>query len=136
MCGAVTFDAEPDPMEVHACHCEMCRRWTGSALLAVTVPAAAMRLEGTDRIRTLRSSHWAERGWCERCGSGLFYRVTIEGPRQGEYSVPLGLFDEPSAFAFTKEIFIDCKPASFAYEGDHTRVTRAEVLAQYAGTGK
>jgi hypothetical protein len=132
LCGAVAFDATPKSMTFHACHCDMCRRWTGSAMLAVAVPADGMRLEGGEHIRTIASSGWAERGWCDRCGSSLFYRVTIEGPMQGQYHVPLGLFDEPEAFEFTSEIFIDRKPASFAYAGSRRTMTGAEVEAQFA----
>jgi hypothetical protein len=51
---------------------------------------------------------------------------------QGQYHVPLGLFDEPEAFEFTSEIFIDRKPASFAYAGSRRTMTGAEVEAQFA----
>ena len=45
LCGAVSFEAEVEKRESHACHCGMCRRWSGSAMLAVTVPDAEMRIE-------------------------------------------------------------------------------------------
>ena len=31
LCGAVRWQASAPPRIVHHCHCDMCRRWTGSA---------------------------------------------------------------------------------------------------------
>jgi hypothetical protein len=133
MCGAVRFEAKPAEMSFHACHCETCRRWTGSALLAVAVDGDAIRFQGAGEVRALQSSDWAERAWCGRCGSHIYYRVTAEGPLQGLYYVALGLFDTPEAFEFESERFIDRKPASYAFEGPHELLTAAEVAAMYAG---
>lgn len=133
MCGAVAFDATPAEMTFHACHCESCRRWTGSAMLAVMVPADGMRFDGAAHIRTIASSDWAERAWCDRCGASLYYRVTVEGPAQGLYSVPLGLFDEPEAFEFASEIYFDRKPSSYAFAGSRKTLTRAETEAMFTG---
>ena len=133
MCGAVGFEAEPKAMTFHACHCEMCRHWTGSALLAVTVPDGAIRFLGAEAIRTFQSSPWAERAWCDRCGSNLYYRITTEGPMRGTYYVSLGTFEAPEAFAFASEIYFDCKPASYGFAGTRRTLTKAEVEATYAG---
>lgn len=134
MCGAVRFTAKDVGQTYGACHCEMCRRWTGSALLAITVPSKNVTWEGEAHIKTLQSSDWAERAWCQRCGTGLYYHVTADGPMSDAIELPIGLFDDPDGFTMTQEIFIDCKPDSFAYAGDHKTLTRAEVLAKYGVT--
>lgn len=131
MCGAVAFEAEVETSESHACHCAMCRRWTGSAMIAVTVPDGGVRFEGAEHVRTIRSSDWAERAWCDRCGSGLYYRITLEGPMKGTYEFCLGLFDDASDLPLTGEIYIDRKPSSFAYAGEHATMTEAEVEAMF-----
>ena len=109
----------------------MCRRWTGSALVCVTVPEAAIRVEGRDHIRTIQSSDWAERAWCDGCGSGLWYRITMEGPLKGTYEIPLGLFDDPDGVPLVKEIYIDRKPDGYAFAGSHETMTEAEVEAMF-----
>jgi hypothetical protein len=134
ICGAVRFEAEPRSREAHACHCETCRRWTGSALLAVAVQGDAIRFDGAEAIRSAATSEWAERTWCGRCGSHLYYRVT-EGPLRDLHYVALGLFEAPEAFAFASERFIDRKPASYAFAGERERLTAAEVAAMYAEGG-
>lgn len=132
MCGAVRFTATEVPATFGACHCEMCRRWTGSALLAISVPEASIRWEGEAQIRTLQSSDWAERCWCGRCGSILYFRFT-SGPRSqdGTIDLSIGLFDNPDGLEFSSEIFIDHKTDAFAYAGDRKRLTRADALARF-----
>jgi hypothetical protein len=132
MCGAVSYEAKPDLIRVSACHCEMCRRWSGSALMAVAVPEDKVRFEGAEHIRKIQSSPWAERAWCGECGSNLYYRVTAEGPYQGQYHISLGTFDAPGKFDFYEEIYTDCKPANFAYAGERSMKTKAEIEAMFA----
>jgi len=136
LCGAVRF-ALRDPVAVFGgCHCEMCRRWAGSALLAVTAPARDIAWEGEEHVGRYQSSGWAERAWCKQCGSGLWYRVTAEGPHRGNYEIPIGLFDDQGDFAFTREIFIDRKTDAFAYSGNRETLTEAQVLAMYGAAGE
>jgi hypothetical protein len=134
MCGETAFEARPTAMEFHACHCEMCRRWSGSALLSVPVAPEDVTWRG-EALRTIASSEWAERGWCGACGTLLFYRITLEGPGKGHTSISLGTFDEPGAFAFTEEIYHDRKPASYAYAGERRRLTTAETEARFTDAG-
>ncbi|MFS4436652.1 GFA family protein [Paracoccaceae bacterium GXU_MW_L88] len=130
MCGAVTFTATDAEPEVHACHCEMCRRWTTAAFLAVSVGKDNLAVEGPVVWRD--TSDWAKRGWCKDCGTPLFYRITAEGPMEGHWEVSMGAFDDPSGFAFTKEIFIDRKPGNFAFHGaDRETMTAEQVFAMF-----
>lgn len=131
MCGAVKFTLRDVETEIGACHCEMCRRWSGTALMALTAPEDTITFEGTDDIQRFQSSDWAERAFCKKCGSGLWYRVTMEGPHGGTYQIPLGLLDDPNGITLKREIFIDCKPDGFAYVGPTKQMTRAQVMKLY-----
>lgn len=99
--------------------------------MAVSVMPDAIWFEGEDHIRRYQSSDWAERAWCESCGSALYYRLTVEdhGPRTFEMS--LGLFEAPEAFPLTKEIYIDHKPVTYGLTGDRPRLTQAEHEARF-----
>jgi len=133
MCGAVRFMARDVPETFGACHCQMCRRWTGSALLGVTVPEGDVTWEGADSIATIRSSSWAERAFCARCGSGLYFRVTMESEWSGNVELPIGLFDDASGMRMSNEIYIDHKPDSYAYAGEGRELkTRADCVAKFA----
>ncbi|PQO22815.1 aldehyde-activating protein [Rhodobacteraceae bacterium WD3A24] len=132
LCGAVALRIVDFPREFGACHCEMCRRWTGSAFLAATVPPERVQvIAGADHVARYQSSGWAERAWCSRCGSNLWYRLV--GPR-GAYEIPIGLLDDPDGLVFSSEIYIDCRPDSFAFEGTAARetMTRAACFEKFA----
>ncbi|MBP7240682.1 GFA family protein [Amaricoccus sp.] len=132
VCGACRFEADLAPgTEFHACHCETCRRWTGSVNFSVEVAPDAIRFDEPPAIAALRTSDWAERTWCARCGSNLFYRLTV-GPKAGWMYLSLGLLDDPGAIPFGGEIYIDRKPETYALAGDHSRLTKAETEARFA----
>ncbi|MCB9669888.1 MAG: GFA family protein [Alphaproteobacteria bacterium] len=131
MCGAVTFEIDGLREDFGACHCEMCRRWTGSAFLGISVPHTDIRFTGLDRVKKLQSSAWAERAWCDACGTGLWYRVTANHRMAEKYEIPIGLLDHSDHLRMTREIFIDCKPACFAYQGEHRLLTRESVMKLY-----
>ena len=128
LCGAVVVLARPMRPELHACHCEMCRRWTGSAFVVVPVDAEGARFEGAESIRTYPSSAWAERGFCGRCGTHLFYYYKPEGT----YACPVGFFADPGDMALTSEIFVDEQPAYYSFAESTVRKTAAQVMAQIA----
>ncbi len=132
MCGAVRFEATDVPSTYGICHCEMCRRWTGSAFVNVEVPNASITWSNEPQIGTLQTSDWAERGWCRRCGSHLYWRMTETNDYSSTTDVPLGLFDNPAGFTLSHEIYIDHKPDSFGFVGEgHKKLTRAECVEKF-----
>jgi len=131
LCGAVGFSARQVPTSFGACHCEMCRRWTGSAFLAVTVPCENVTFTGAQHIKRVQSSAWAERAWCDKCGTPLWYRVTDDGPWSGNYELPIGLFDDTDGMTLVSEIYHDVKPAAFSFAEPTEKMTRAEVYAKF-----
>lgn len=131
LCGAVAFTAKDVSAEASACHCEMCLRWAGGPWMGVMV--GAIDWQPGEALQVVKSSEWAERGFCNVCGSGLFYRVTAEGKFHGFTSISLGALDDPSGLTLTKEWFIDKKPDAYALEGDRKRVTEADVRAMMEG---
>ena len=131
LCGAVLFTVRDLNPEFGTCHCKMCQRWAGSALLGLTVPADTIRFEGKENIKRYQSSDWAERAWCGKCGSGLWYQVTAEGPHHGTYHMPIGLLDDTSGLTMTREIFTDTKPDCVTFEGERERLDTAATLALF-----
>ncbi|MEZ5798863.1 MAG: GFA family protein [Paracoccaceae bacterium] len=133
LCGAVRFTARLAGNTYGACHCEMCRKWTGSALLGITVPTDDIDWQGAEHIATRATSGWAMRAWCRECGSALFFRVTVDGPYAGATELPIGLFDDANGLVMTNEIYIDHKPDSYAYAGEgRNLMTRADCVAKFA----
>lgn len=125
LCGAVTISA-PQRTGVSVCHCGMCRRWGGGPLFALEC-GSGVAIEGGEHVVSYRSSAWAERAFCRRCGTHLYYRM-LEG---GSYAIPAGLLDDASGFALAMQIFIDEKPAYYSLAEPVPSLTGAQVSAAY-----
>ena len=126
LCGAVTIRATPKRRTVEACHCTMCRRWSGVAYVGVQC-GSEVEIAGEENVVRYRSSDWAERGFCGRCGSSLFFHYLP----LDTYGLLAGLFPDDSFEPLAEEIFIDEKPDYYAFAGDAKKLTGAEVMANF-----
>ncbi|MFT4625088.1 MAG: hypothetical protein ACI8PZ_003754 [Myxococcota bacterium] len=127
LCGAVRFTAVLKGAHIGACHCGMCRKWTGGPLMSITTEL--VRFDSDESLRCYPSSQWAERGFCTQCGSSLFYR--LKGT--GRTILAFGSLDDSSGFELTHEVFVDERPSAYCFAGDQEGLTGAEVMAKYRG---
>lgn len=127
LCGAVKFEASNVSRSLGACHCSMCRRWTGGPFLAVDC-GSEVKFSGEANITVFNSSDWADRGFCKKCGSNLFYR--LKGVEQ--YQIPPGLFDNDSGLEFNHQVFVDERPEYYEFSNKTSNMTGPEVYAKYA----
>lgn len=126
LCGAVSFQAKAAKTQVGACHCSMCRKWSSGPLLAVDC-GTEVSFSGEEHIGRYDSSMWAERGFCQKCGTNLFYRIK----QSGQYIVSAGVLEDDSKLVFDHQIFIDEKPQYYCFANDTQNMTGAEVFAQF-----
>lgn len=129
LCASVRIELEQPGAEVEICQCDMCRRWGGAFYAALT--GATFTLHGEERIGVYRSSEWAERAFCKTCGSSLWFKFLPTGNR----SFSAGLFDDAAALGIEKEIFIDEAASWACIEGQHPRLTGAEIIAEAKAAG-
>lgn len=109
LCGDIKFSFEKFSGAIAHCHCSMCRKFTGAAYGTFgTVNAQDIRWEsGQDKITVYPSSEKAERGFCSRCGSSIFYRL-----RQPDspYEIALGILDTEPKQSVSANIFCANRP--------------------------
>lgn len=91
----------------------------------MAVSTTSVAFKGEEHIERYASSEWAERGFCKKCGTNLFYHLK----EPNNYIMWLGSFNDQTPFSLAGEIYIDSKPDSYALAGDHPRQTEAEFLA-------
>lgn len=128
LCGDVKFKATLQNHEVGACHCGMCRKWSGGVFLAVGANGP-LEFESEDKLGLYKSSDWGERGFCKTCGSTLFWR-TQDGVSHVALSAQA--IDNLADAKLTGEIFVDEKPGYYNFAEDTKKMTAAEVMAMYA----
>ena len=127
LCGAVTVSFPFKNDSFDACHCGMCRKWGGSPIMTVHAETTAV-FTGTENITTFDSSEWAERGFCKKCGTHLFYRLKASG----DSYIPVGLLNNTEHLKFNMQIFIDKKPENYSFANQTAHMTEAEVFARFA----
>ena len=127
LCGAVAIRASEADDVVGACHCKMCRRWGGGPFME-TECGTNVEFSGEENIGVYESSEWAERGFCKRCGSHLFYRFK----KTGEHGIPVGLFDDDETLKFAHQVFVDEKPAYYEFANATSKMTGPELIAKYS----
>ncbi|MDO6728133.1 MAG: GFA family protein [Cognatishimia sp.] len=131
LCGAVTYTVSDKPTKTGACHCEMCRRWSGGVYMAIHYKEDEVTIKGGEHISRYKSSDWAERCFCNICGSNLFYHVTLDGPYKGNHHIGFGTLDDPKGIPLTSEIYVDKRPDGYAFAGELETMTEAEVIALF-----
>lgn len=100
LCGAVTFQVTGPVPGPSVCHCGQCRKQSGHVWSSSYAPDEAVEISG-DGLRWYQSSADAERGFCAKCGSFLFWRKAGEG----HTSFAMGAIDGPSGLSLAKHIF-------------------------------
>lgn len=88
-CGQVRYELQGKPLRTGLCHCETCRKFTGSAFSHYGVWAKdAVRITGDLGCWQVRAG--GDR-FCRTCGSSLFTWTDVED----EIEVKLGTLDDP-----------------------------------------
>jgi hypothetical protein len=130
LCRAVTITVagQHDP-RVGACHCRMCQRWSGGLFLCFTADPSAVTVTGP--VTRYRSSSFAERAFCPRCGSHLWFNDVDADGRPQSFELMPGLFDAAQDWPLRSEIYVDRAMACVRLQGDHRRKTRAAYEADH-----
>ena len=120
-CGAVRYRCGPLLAPATWCHCESCRRTSGTSPVGwFTVERASVEFHG-DALRVHPSSPGVERRFCGVCGTPLAYSSER---RPAEIDVTLGSLDEADRVRPVDHIWMADAPA-----WDHP----SDGLPQHAG---
>ncbi len=88
-CGAVTLEAQGDPLDMGYCHCENCRRYSTAPLSIFTLwkPETVKITKGSELLGKFNSSEMSNRRYCTKCGG----HVMIDHPTLGLADIRVSL---------------------------------------------
>ncbi|MFD2857604.1 GFA family protein [Seohaeicola zhoushanensis] len=72
-------------------------------------------------VKTYRSSPFAERAWCDTCGSNLWIRDDGK-----QYELMPGLFPNAGGARLTHVVYADRAPEGWNYAGEITRISATD----------
>ena len=102
LCGAVRYEISGTMQRVVYCHCEQCRKTSGHFVAATAVDHDQLGFVEDSGLAWYKSSDIADRGFCNLCGSSLFWR-----PGHGKYmAVMAGGLDAPTHLASREHIHV------------------------------
>jgi hypothetical protein len=123
LCGAVQYEVRGPLRPVVYCHCGMCRRTSGHFVAATACAREDLVLKSSASLQWYQSSAAARRGFCNQCGSNLFWEPLGEG----RMSIMAGTLDAPTGLTAQGHIFV-------AEAGDYYQIT--DSLPQSATWGQ
>lgn len=124
LCGAVRFELTGTPYLTAYCHCRMCQRTSGS-IVTSWADFKEDRFRCTSgEIKYYKSSRYAERGFCNDCGSTLAQR-----PLEGDWiAIATGSFDQPEKFPMREHSGTESQIPWLEIEDDLPRKTTIEAM--------
>ena len=111
LCGAVKYEVRGPLRNVLACHCEQCRKQTGTYMSATAAKDKDFTITESRGLKWYRSSDKARRGFCGECGSVLFWK----GDGRDYTSITAGSIDGKTGLALDGHIYCD-------YAGDYYEI--------------
>lgn len=118
LCGAVRVRTARLSDEMSACFCANCQRWGGGFQIGIEGDRTA---EVTGPVKTWRAVSFAERAWCDTCGTSLWLKDD-----DGPYEFCPGLFDNAGGAQLDHIVYADRMPSGFDFKGVADRVSAAD----------
>ena len=137
LCGGVRFEIEKAVGPVEICHCNRCRKVSGSAnLVTVGLRTEDLRfLAGEELINSYEAPiltappAYLSR-FCSRCGS----QVPPASPEDDWFEICAGLFDDDPGVRPDKHIFIELAPSWDDVPDTLPKLTIRELVKERYGT--
>ena len=126
MCGKIRYQAETDDTFA-VCYCRMCQQWASGVFMGVQSTAFDVTA-GAEYLTVAKTSDWADRAFCNQCGSNIYYHARDNGAP----TVALGSLDDTNGLIPRVQYYIDKKPAGFSLGEDTQTMTEAECIAHFA----
>ena len=109
-CGAIRYAFFTQPDRVGICHCRMCQKAVGGPFKRWAMVGVA-NFDWTGVTRGMfRCSSAAERGFCPRCGTPLYFTYV---KRPESISITVGSLDTPGAVQLMQVDGVESRLANF-----------------------
>ena len=105
LCGGINLRTQGYHRNVQNCHCIQCMKTHGHHAAYTNVEERNIKFLKKRTLAWFRSSKRAKRGFCNKCGASLFFKII--GART--ISIAAGMFNRPTKLKTTMNIFVKGK---------------------------
>ena len=108
LCGGVKYEIYEKFSNIIQCHCQKCRKATGTAFAtnAPVAKSAFKLLQGEALLKSFQSSKVSTRYFCSTCGSHVY---AIKNTEPEFYRIRLGLLDNNLNESLGPHVFVGSK---------------------------
>lgn len=129
LCGTVRFEFERAEAPFVYCHCNRCRKFTGSAFFAALRATGLEFLSGQAHVRSIEAPILTappayRKDFCERCGSP----VPWPDGEPGVYAVPAGCLDDDPEIRPERHVWVNCQAPWHEIHDELPRFTDAQYV--------
>ena len=129
-CGALSYEADIDPANVLACHCEDCQSISGAPFRwTVNVPEENFKLlSGTPKayVKIGESGRASRQLFCPDCASPLYAMADGDGPKV--LRLRLGTCRQRAALVPRLEVWRRSAQSWLIIDGDTTKIAKQPKL--------
>ena len=104
--------------QIIACHCTQCRKFSGHFTAATSSASQDLTVQDTDGTLSWYKTDSASWGFCNRCGSSLFFQPDENGKRT---SIFAGSIDGDSGLNMDSQMYCESK-------GDYYELLDVETI--------
>ena len=105
LCGGIKFKTQGYHRNVQNCHCIQCMKTHGHHAAYTNVAERNLKFLKKRTLKWFRSSKRAKRGFCNKCGASLFFKII----NAKNISIAAGMFNRPVKLKTTMNIFVKGK---------------------------
>ncbi|KIM37279.1 hypothetical protein M413DRAFT_77269 [Hebeloma cylindrosporum] len=130
LCKSVNYEVTGEPISFRVCHCQNCRRASGSAFMAnIFFKGKQVRVvSGEEKLKVFADLDTASgaplhRYFCTECGSNIFFRPTSKRALELDYKlISSGTLNEEVDWVPEAEMWPECRRGFV--KGIQTRPTK------------
>ena len=120
LCGGIKLRTQGYHRNVHNCHCIQCMKTHGHHAAYTNVEERNVKFLKKRTLRWFKSSKRAKRGFCNKCGASLFFKII--GAKT--ISIAAGMFNKPIKLKTTMNIFVKGKSDYYKLDGRMLKFNR------------
>jgi len=120
LCGGIQLKTTGYHRNIRNCHCIQCMKTHGHHAAYTNVEERNVKFLKKRTLKWFRSSTKAKRGFCNKCGASLFFKI-IEDKT---ISIAAGMFNRPVKLKTTMNIFVKGKSDYYKLDSSMPKFNR------------
>ena len=109
LCGGIKFKTKGYHRNIYNCHCVQCVKTHGHHAAYTCVKEKNIKFIKKRTLKWFISSKKGKRGFCNKCGASIFYKVTAKKIGNEDLHISAGMFKKPLKLKTIANIYTKSK---------------------------